>query len=84
MRAHYNSLEGAPLFLVTLFISGLWWAEVSALAGVLYIVARALYAKGYVIAPEKRMVGGLLSHIAELVLLVGSGIFTYRLITATH
>lgn len=46
-RAHQNSLEWNPGFLVFLVFSGLFSPISSAAAGVLYNVGRVFYAKGY-------------------------------------
>jgi len=80
MRVHYNSLEGTPFFYVTLFICGFYWAELAAIAGVVYIIGRALYCRGYLASVEQRMLGGIVTHIAELPLLIGSFICIYNMI----
>jgi glutathione S-transferase len=82
MRVHYNAIEGAPLFFVLLFIGTLYSAYVSAIAGVIYIVGRTLYAAGYIQAVEKRGPGAAIFHIGELILLVESIMLTYNLITS--
>ncbi|KAF0974859.1 hypothetical protein FDP41_006333 [Naegleria fowleri] len=80
MRVHYNALEGSPFFFVGLILSGLYWPEVSALAGVVYIIGRAVYCVGYLQAPEKRSAGAIIFHLAELVFLVLSVIFIGKVI----
>ncbi|KAG2378194.1 hypothetical protein C9374_008337 [Naegleria lovaniensis] len=80
MRVHYNALEGTPFFFVGLILSGLYWPEVSALAGVVYMIGRAVYCVGYLQAPEKRSAGAYIFHLAELVLLVLSVMFIGRVI----
>lgn len=46
-RAHQNTLEGFPTYLMLLLIGGLEMPVLSALAGVVFIAGRVSYAKGY-------------------------------------
>ena len=80
MRVHYNALEGAPFFFVTLLICGFYWAELAALAGFIYIVGRAIYCVGYLKSVEGRITGGIICHLAELMLLIGSIVFIFKMI----
>ena len=72
-RVHQNTLE-----LLVAFVPGIWlfgmyvdptWA---ALLGLVFVVARMLYLRGYVTDPAKREVGFTLSILSVLVLLVGA------------
>jgi glutathione S-transferase len=73
-RAHQNSLEVYPQFLLLLFVGGLQNPKVASGAGLMYLIGRFLYARGYSSGdPEKRRPGAILDHIAQLVLL-GQGI----------
>ncbi|XP_056625474.1 microsomal glutathione S-transferase 2 [Triplophysa dalaica] len=57
-RAHQNSVEFYPIFLVVLWISGIFCNEVfAALGGLLYIVAREMYFNGYINESKKRLPG---------------------------
>ncbi|KAK3585329.1 hypothetical protein CHS0354_004595 [Potamilus streckersoni] len=68
-RAHQNTLESYPQFLMLLFIGGLQYPKISAGTGVVYLISRILYAKGYYTGdPEKRRWGAF-GHLALLVLL---------------
>ncbi len=46
-RAHQNTLENYPTFLMLLFTGGLQYPIPSALAGTLWIASRVAYSKGY-------------------------------------
>ncbi|KAG8003794.1 Short coiled-coil protein A [Nibea albiflora] len=55
-RAHQNCVECYPVFLVTLWSCGLFFSEVAAAAaGLVYIIARQIYANGYVKSTKKRI-----------------------------
>jgi len=57
-RAHQNFLENYPGFLMTVFAGGLQHPITSAAAGLLYLVSRLIYARGYQTGdPAKRMRG---------------------------
>merc|ERR1711910_176248 len=46
-RAHQNTLEKIPLFLILLLTAGLFNAKVTAALGFLWLLARVIYAVGY-------------------------------------
>ncbi|HEV2531335.1 MAPEG family protein [Phenylobacterium sp.] len=72
-RAHYNTLEWLPLFLVSMWLFALYWNDrVAAAVGVVWIVGRILYATGYVADPAKRSTGFLIQLAATAVLLFGA------------
>ncbi|HEY1900591.1 MAG TPA: MAPEG family protein [Steroidobacteraceae bacterium] len=72
-RVHYNTLEMLVVFIPAVWIFGMYlnprWA---AIIGAVFLVGRALYAVGYIRAPEKREVGAMLSFASVTVLLVGA------------
>lgn len=73
IRAHYNTLEWLPLFLVPLWLFAIYWSDlVAALVGVIWIVGRILYQRGYVAEPGKREMGFMIQALAVAVLLFGS------------
>lgn len=61
-RAHQNCVEFYPLFLVTLWTSGMFFSEVlAAAAGLLYMVARQMYFEGYIKSTKKRIPGFIMT-----------------------
>lgn len=72
-RVHYNTLEMLIVFVPAIWLFGLYlnprWG---AIIGAVFIIGRALYAVGYIRAPEKREIGALLSFAAVAVLLAGA------------
>jgi len=72
-RVHQNTLELLVVFVPAMWLFGLYvdpaWA---ALLGLVYVVARILYLRGYVRDPAKREVGFGMSVLPILVLLVGA------------
>jgi glutathione S-transferase len=74
-RVHQNGLENLVIFVPAVWIFGAYVSPVWAAAlGVVYVVARVLYARGYVAAAEKRGPGAGISGITNIVLLLG-GLF---------
>ena len=72
-RVHQNTLELLVAFVPAIWLFGMYvdptWA---ALLGLVFVVARMLYLRGYVTDPAKREVGFTLSILPILVLLVGA------------
>ncbi|HVS24193.1 MAG TPA: MAPEG family protein [Gammaproteobacteria bacterium] len=71
-RVHQNTLESLIVFLPAVlafgcYVSPRWAAGI----GVLFIVARAIYAIGYLQAAEKRFPGAGLTVLVNFVLVVG-------------
>jgi len=73
IRAHYNTLEWLPIFLPSLWLFALYWSDlVAAALGLVWIVGRIAYQRGYVADPAKREVGFLIQALATAVLLFGA------------
>ena len=73
IRAHYNTLEWLPLFLVPLWLFALYWNDlVAAIVGLVWIVGRIVYQVGYVADPKKRELGFFIQALAVGVLLFGA------------
>lgn len=83
-RVHYNTLEMLVVFVPAIWLFGMYlnprWG---ALIGLVFIVGRALYAIGYIRAPEKREVGATLSFAAVIVLVVGAAFGVVRALWLT-
>ncbi|XP_077135325.1 microsomal glutathione S-transferase 2-like isoform X1 [Ranitomeya variabilis] len=68
-RAQQNCVEFFPIFLLVLWIAGIFfYEEVAAGLGLLYIFARHLYFRGYVAAAQDRIPGFYLSLISLFLL----------------
>jgi uncharacterized membrane protein YecN with MAPEG domain len=83
-RAQMNTLEQLTVFLPSIWLFANYvnaWAAVA--LGVLFIVGRALYFRGYVQAAESRHAGFVLSAIPTVTLLIGALIGVIRAIGLT-
>jgi uncharacterized membrane protein YecN with MAPEG domain len=73
IRVQSNTLEWLPIFLVSLWLFAIYWNDlVAAGAGLVWIVGRFLYARGYVADPSKREMGFMIQALACGVLLFGA------------
>lgn len=74
-RVHQNTLEGLVVFLPALWLFATYVdALVAAGLGLAGIVGRAIYARAYIAAPEKRGPGAIICGIVNIGLLLG-GLF---------
>ena len=72
-RVHQNTLEQLVAFLPGLyafayFVSPLWATGI----GVIYLIARTIYARSYVADPASRSVGAILTFASAQVLVLGA------------
>ena len=72
IRVHLNTLENLIIFVPAVwifasYVSALW----AAILGLVFVVARAVYAIGYLRAAEKRSIGAAITGLVDLVLVVG-------------
>jgi glutathione S-transferase len=78
-RVHYNTLEMLVVFIPAIWLFGMYlnprWG---AIIGAVFLVGRALYAAGYIRAPEKRELGAALSFAAVIILLIGAVVGVVR------
>lgn len=79
-RAHQNTLENYPQFLVLLLLGGLEWPVISAGAGVLYLAGRIAYAQGYYTGDPKKRARGAFGLLGLLPLLGATVYLGLRLI----
>ena len=78
-RVQQNTIEQLVIFLPALFgFAYFASAGLAALLGLVFIVGRALYARGYVQDPAKRGPGFLLTLASNVVLLLGATIGALR------
>ncbi len=72
-RVHQNSLEQLIVLVPAAWLFGEYLsARWAAIVGALFVIARIIYAAGYVSAPEKRGPGAWLTFLTELVLVLGA------------
>jgi glutathione S-transferase len=72
-RAHVNTLEWMPIFLVPLWICAIYLSDIGAAAlGVVWVIGRALYFSGYSQAVEKRLPGFFVQALACILLFIGA------------
>ena len=70
-RAHINTLEWLPTFLLPLWLCAIYLSDVAAaLLGLVWIVGRAIYFAGYSQAVEKRLPGFFIQAVACLLLFI--------------
>ena len=81
-RVHVNTLENLIIFIPSVWIFGAYVsARWAAALGFLFVVARAVYAVGYLRAAEKRSIGASVTGLIEIVLVVGCLVGLARAIT---
>lgn len=72
-RAHMNTLEWMPIFLVPLWLSAIYLNDVAAaVVGLVWIAGRVWYFLGYTRAVEKRLPGFFVQSTACILLFFGS------------
>jgi uncharacterized membrane protein YecN with MAPEG domain len=73
IRAHYNTLEWLPIYLVSLWLFAIYWNDmVAAALGVVWIVARIAYALSYAADAAKRGPAFIVQSLVVAVLLFGA------------
>ena len=72
-RVHQNTLEQLVIFLPAMWLFG-WFVKgwIAALLGLVFIVARFIYERGYVADPNQRTTGFVATAIVNGVLLIGA------------
>ncbi len=71
-RVQMNTLEQLVIFLPALWLFAMHFDNrIAAGLGVIWLVGRVLYMRGYVVDPSKREIGFLIASVASLVLLIG-------------
>merc|ERR1719402_942637 len=62
-RAHQNTLEVYPQFLVFLLLGGITLPRLSAVFGLIFLLGRFMYAQGYYTFDPKKRNRGLIAYI---------------------
>ena len=71
-RVHQNTLEALVVFIPALWIFGLTLSmRVAALLGLIFLIGRVVYARGYFEDPEKRGPGAMMTAVANILLILG-------------
>ena len=71
-RVQQNTLEQLVIFFPALWVFGYYVsAEIGAILGVVFLVGRIMYGRGYVQHPDKRAPGFIIGSLATLALIVG-------------
>jgi glutathione S-transferase len=72
-RVHANTLEALIVFLPALWIFSLSvHYHIGVVLGLLFVIARIVYAQGYLSAASKRSAGALATGVINVILVVGS------------
>ena len=72
-RAHINTLEWLPIFLVPLWLCAIYLSDAGAASvGVVWIVGRIVYFAGYRKSAEGRLPGFFIQVVASAVLFIGA------------
>lgn len=79
-RAHQNTLENYPAFLIYLGISGIRYPTVSAVGGLVWLVGRYFYALGYYTGTPSKRNQGAFAYLGLLVMLGCSVMTIYELV----
>ncbi|KAJ7517254.1 hypothetical protein O6H91_21G015900 [Diphasiastrum complanatum] len=77
-RAHQNTLENYPAFLVLLLVSGLAYPITASIFGLVWVIGRVFYSFGYYTGDPQNRLKGAWNTFGLLGLLVTSLVFTYR------
>lgn len=73
MRVHQNTMEQLVVFVPAMWLFATYVsATVAAGLGLVFVIGRVLYMRGYVQDPSKRSLGFAVSAIPLLILLLGS------------
>jgi uncharacterized membrane protein YecN with MAPEG domain len=74
-RVHQNTLEQLVIFIPAVWLFGAYVSPRAAAGlGLVFIVGRFVYLRGYVEDPKKRSTGTLITFAAQVILLVGGAI----------
>jgi len=83
-RAHQNTLEMYPQFLLLLTIGGLQHPRLAAGAGAIYLLGRIAFAKGYYTGEPDNRRRGAFGSAGLLALLGSTACFAFHLLKGDH
>ncbi|MFK8029780.1 MAG: MAPEG family protein [Gammaproteobacteria bacterium] len=71
-RVHQNSIETAVVMLPAMWVFNMYWdPRIGAGLGLVYLISRFMYLRGYVADPAKRGKGFGLGFVCTIILIVG-------------
>lgn len=74
-RVHQNTMEQLVIFVPAMWFFGRYVSPpLAALLGVVFIVGRVIYLRGYVEEPSKRETGTIIGAVALVILMLGAAI----------
>ncbi|KAK4511147.1 uncharacterized protein ATC70_012359 [Mucor velutinosus] len=79
-RAHQNTLEILPVYNTLLLVGGLKYPEISAAAGVVFLLGRIVFTSGYVTGDPAKRTRGAFGFLGLIALLGTSAATVYSLI----
>eukprot|EP01087_Luapelamoeba_hula_P003231 TRINITY_DN13028_c0_g1_i1.p1 TRINITY_DN13028_c0_g1~~TRINITY_DN13028_c0_g1_i1.p1 ORF type:complete len:187 (-),score=24.68 TRINITY_DN13028_c0_g1_i1:101-661(-) len=74
-RSHYNYIEGIATILVFLLVGGLFYPNLSAALGAVYVLGRLIYGIGYAISGSRGRMAGVALVDISLVVLFGLSVY---------
>jgi len=78
-RVHQNSLEQLVLFVPAIWIfASTVSPRIAATLGLVFVIGRVVYARGYMQEASKRSTGTAISGVAQILLLLGAAIGSLR------
>ena len=81
-RAHQNTLESYSLVMLQMCLCGLVYPITSAAFGAVWCVGKVIYGYGYSTGgPSGRQLGGIISHLGDIPLVVTTLKIAYDMIT---
>jgi len=83
-RAHQNTLENLPMVNLMTLSSATVFPKTASIFGAIWVLGRFLYIRGYNSGkgPEGRMLGGLVSHLGDIPLLVTTFVAAWTMISS--
>ncbi|KAK8393741.1 hypothetical protein O3P69_006802 [Scylla paramamosain] len=79
-RAHQNTLENYPTFLMLLLLGGLQHPVLSAAGGVVWCLGRIAYATGYYTGDPRKRTRGMFGYLGLIAMLYSTGRLGTRLL----
>jgi glutathione S-transferase len=72
-RVQLNTLEQMGIFLPFLWVAALYpirWAWLAPLIGLIWLIGRIVYLRGYMADPNKRLLGAMMGGLGNLIMFI--------------